>query len=35
MGTLILAIVAFVVLKFAYSAIFQKDKFDDKGNFRN
>jgi hypothetical protein len=34
MGTLIGALVAFVILKFAYSLIFEQDKFDKDGNYR-
>ena len=35
METLILTLIAFIVLKFAYSLIFEQDKFDKNGKFRN
>jgi hypothetical protein len=35
MGTLLLAVVAFIIIKFAYSAIFKQDRFDKDGNYRN
>jgi len=35
MGTLILAVIALIVLKFAYSVIFEQDKFDKNGKYRN
>jgi len=35
METFILTIVAFIVLKFAYSLIFEQVKFDKNGKYRN
>lgn len=35
METLILTLIAFVILKFAYSLIFKQNKFDKDGNYRN
>ena len=35
MGTIIIIIVAFIVIKFAYSLIFEQDKFDNNGKYRN
>ena len=35
MGTAIMLLVVLVVVKFAYSVIFEQDRFDNDGNYRN
>ncbi len=35
MGTFIIALIMLIVLKFIYSLIFEQDKYDKHGNFRN